>query len=75
MMRNSHSDENLLFIEFDNHIIRSEAWLSSTEGAPSETSAPCPLKFGPKRIEVCITIDLPLKSIPGRKPKAKSIYH
>ena len=34
------------------------------------------LKFGPKTIEVCITIDFcPLKRIPGRKTKAKSIYY
>ena len=50
-------DEDLLFTEFDNHIMLSEAWLSSTGGALSETSAPCPLKFGPKTKEVCITID------------------
>ena len=43
--------------EFNNHIILSEAWLSSTGCATSETFAPLLLKLGPKTIEVCITTD------------------
>ena len=62
----SAEERLLLFTEFDNHIILSEAWLSSTGAAPSETSAPCPLKFGQKTIEVCITIDFAPEKIPGR---------
>ena len=57
MMRNSHLDENLLFTEFDNHTILSEAWFLLQGGAPSEASAPYSLKFDPKTMEVCITID------------------
>ena len=49
-------DENLLFPDFDNHILLSEAWLSSTGGVSSETLAPLLLKFGPNTIEVCTTI-------------------
>ena len=63
-------DENLLFTEIDNHIILSEAWLSSTGGAPLETSAPCPLKFGPKTIEVCITIDFAPEKNSWKKTKS-----
>ena len=49
----------MLFTEFNNHIILSEAWLSSMGGGgggggggPSETFAPLLLKFGLKTIEV-----------------------
>ena len=67
----------MLFTEFNNHIILSEAWLLFHMGLPpSETFAPLLLKFGLKTKEVCITIDFaPVKRIPRRKPEAKSIYH
>ena len=51
-------NENMLFTEFNNHIILSEAWLLFHRGLPpSKTFAPLLLKFGLKTKEVCITID------------------
>ena len=48
----------MLFTEFNNHIILSEAWLLFHRGLPpSETFAPLLLKFGLKTKEVSITID------------------
>ena len=44
-------------------------------GASSETFAPLLLKFGPKTIEVCITIEFSLKRFFRRKPEAESTYH
>ena len=63
-------DENLLFTEFDYHIILSEVWLSNTGGEASETSAPCPLKFGPKTIEACIAIDFAPEKNSWKKTKS-----